>query len=191
MMMWDWPIKNPEAATALFTLAAALATLLAVLVTAWIGFWTIRHNTKLAAAQNQLNAGLTSTQLQRNTDLVAAQWIFDAHMKLHSDKRLMDIFFAVKYGTYNFICEAPGTIELNTPKEAQLVLYLDFLNSVDAAIKKKTITPKDLDETTIGFAIKMANKSQPINQYRAFIKRRDQELDLEVKAWGAMDAASS
>ena len=124
--------------------------------------------------------------MRRSTEIAAAKWLFDAHMKLNESQALSAIFLQIKWDKYTFVCDGPGALDLNTEKEAQLIHFMDFLNSVDAALKNRLITRKDLDDTTIGFAIKIANRCEPITRYKMYMKRRDAELALDVRAWGAL-----
>jgi hypothetical protein len=163
--MWSWLNSNVQPAIAAFTLLAALATFSAV--------W--------ASSQGNARA------IRRNTEMAAAKWIFDAHMKLNEDPRLSDMFYKLKYGEYRFNSEGPNDIDLKTERERDLVYFLDFLNSVDAAMRKHIITMQGLDNTTIGFAIRLANRSEPIARFMTFTRRRDAELKLPVRAWGAME----
>jgi hypothetical protein len=108
-------------------------------------------------------------------------------MRLNEDPRLFGIFYKFKYGEYSFNYEGPNVIDLNTSKERDLVYFLDFLNAVDAALRKHIITMRDLDDTTIGFTIRLANRCGPIGRFMTFIRRRDADLKLPVHAWGAME----
>ena len=164
-IMWSWIDAHVQLAIAAFTLLAALATFLAV--------W--------ATSQGNARA------IRRNTEMAAAKWIFDVYMRLNEDPRLSGIFYKFKYGEYSFNYEGPNVIDLNTSKERDLVYFLDFLNAVDAALRKHIITMRDLDDTTIGFTIRLANRCGPIGRFMTFIRRRDADLKLPVHAWGAME----
>lgn len=159
----QWAIAN-------FTLLAAIATLITA-ITAAIAVAVSYRSTRIS--------------VQRSVDLAAAKWIFDAHMKLNEEPRLVAIFSEVKWETYEFDCKLGG-VDLNSEREHDLNYFLDFLNCVDAALEKNVITLEELDKTSIGYAIKMANRCASITRYREFIAKRDVSLSIHVRAWGAM-----
>jgi hypothetical protein len=161
--MLNWMDRYVQVAT-LVALLGVFATLL--------GVWISAHNNALA--------------MRRNTEIAAAKWLFDAHMKLDENPALSTIFLQIKWDEYTFVGDRLGASDLNTEKEAQLIHFMDFLNSVDAALKNHLITKQDLDNTTIGFAIKIANRCEPITRYKRYMKQRDAELALDVRAWGAL-----
>ena len=129
--------------------------------------------------------------IRHNRRMTAANWLLTAHRGFHSDLNLYKVFSEIKEKTYNFDYDK----DHGTDKERELVNFLDFVNSVRAALSRKIISHADLSKTTIGFALLEVRKCKPIIKYvtsmeekdyreRQATEAKDYSERIAVKAWG-------
>jgi len=120
-----------------------------------------------------------------NRKMMAANWLFNAHRGFHGDDKLYHLFDQLKYKNYKFNCyPTKGKIDLQTEKEKELVNFLDFINSVNAAIARRMISRDDLRKTTIGFALEEVKTCDAILEYMEYTDEQDAKRDMALRAWG-------
>jgi uncharacterized protein YgiM (DUF1202 family) len=100
-------------------------------------------------------------------NLETSSRIQDITNTFHTNTRLYAIFFETDYDLYDFQTSATSVVpsDLKTEKESDLILFLDFLNSVCVFIHRNVISAQDLRGTTVGHAMDRALSSPGVLKY--------------------------
>lgn len=111
--------------------------------------------------------------------LQKAMFIRDYTKQLYENSEISSVFFDIDYNKFTFNKEILGT-----EKEVHLVSLLDTLNSLAFNYVNGIINIKDIDETTLGYAISRVYLNPEVQKYLKHVDEHSANIKMNATAFG-------